>query len=442
MDQGARCRGLAWTGIALALVLSWTDRAAAQCVGDCDGDGQVSATEITTGVDIALLRQPPSSCTAFSPPVEIDQLVLAVDNRLTGCAATPTPSPSATESGTPSPTPTATSSAGPTNTPGGVPNAVAGGAAVVAKSLGGIPSLVTAIVTGLTYGNDAAAQGSAAGACPEGGTAQRTCTTPTGGGAQLSIALASCAVSVPDGTLTFNTPQSPITLTSQSPAACPLGVSPFAPIEAVGDVTAVVRDSEQNVTLSTRATLTAVVEPQIPVPPPVCVLNGADLIVTGTLTAAIPGNGGTILTLTQTSIELVIQSRNIDCVPVQYTLTFDGAGAVRDTGSNEMAAIRFDDFVVRVDARTTPTLLDMDGGLNFDCVAGDIVLDTVTSLTSVAGQLCPAGGRINITSPEGPSVIQYLSDGSVQVDVTGDGTFDTTFDSCVDPMLALCPQQP
>src|SRR6185295_4140041 len=156
----------------------------------------------------------------------------------------------------------------------------------------------------------------------------------------------------------------------------------------------------------------------------------------------IPGDGGAILTMLQTGVVLAISSFNSDCVPVQYTLTFNGHAQVRDTSTQEVADVTFSSFVVRVNATATPTTLELDAGLNFDCIAGNIVLDNTTPLTAIPGALCPTGGVIKITSPEGPGTITYASDGSVQVDNDNDGTTDDTFDSCIDPMLQLCPAQP
>lgn len=58
------------------------------CVGDCDGDGSVSISELIAGVNIALGTQPLSRCPAFDPDgggVAISDLVTAVNNALDGC---------------------------------------------------------------------------------------------------------------------------------------------------------------------------------------------------------------------------------------------------------------------------------------------------------------------------------------------------------------------
>jgi nucleoside-diphosphate-sugar epimerase len=74
-----------------ALLLTLTARgvAAQTCVGDCTGDGNVSIDDLIRGVNIALGKQPLSSCTAFDSHndgnVSVAELVQAVGAALDGC---------------------------------------------------------------------------------------------------------------------------------------------------------------------------------------------------------------------------------------------------------------------------------------------------------------------------------------------------------------------
>ncbi len=77
---------------ALAFIACLAGRAAAQvssCVGDCNGNRQVSVDELIRGVTIGLGSQPVSNCRAFDPnlsaAVSIDELVAGVDASLHGC---------------------------------------------------------------------------------------------------------------------------------------------------------------------------------------------------------------------------------------------------------------------------------------------------------------------------------------------------------------------
>jgi hypothetical protein len=60
------------------------------CVGDCDGSGMVSISDLVTGVNIVLGNQPSTACPAFENPqsqVDIAQLIKGVTNALHGCGS-------------------------------------------------------------------------------------------------------------------------------------------------------------------------------------------------------------------------------------------------------------------------------------------------------------------------------------------------------------------
>jgi hypothetical protein len=60
------------------------------CIGDCDGDGQVTVDEILLGITIALGEADISTCPAFdvdgTGTVTVDELMTAVGNALNGCS--------------------------------------------------------------------------------------------------------------------------------------------------------------------------------------------------------------------------------------------------------------------------------------------------------------------------------------------------------------------
>jgi subtilisin-like proprotein convertase family protein len=66
-----------------------TETPATTCVGDCDGDGAVSISELIRGVNIALELASLEQCPAFdrngNGAVEISELIAAVNNALDGC---------------------------------------------------------------------------------------------------------------------------------------------------------------------------------------------------------------------------------------------------------------------------------------------------------------------------------------------------------------------
>ncbi len=77
--------------VASALFGARRGRAAAVCVGDCDGDGTVTVNEVIAMVDIALGTAPVSSCVAGdadgSGTITVDEIVAAVNNALGGCSS-------------------------------------------------------------------------------------------------------------------------------------------------------------------------------------------------------------------------------------------------------------------------------------------------------------------------------------------------------------------
>jgi len=92
----------AFFAVGLAALLCMSAGARAQCVGDCNGDGQVLVNEMVIGVNIALGVSAASTCLSFDVnsdgSVSINELITGVNNLLNGC-------PSGTP-GTPTVTPT------------------------------------------------------------------------------------------------------------------------------------------------------------------------------------------------------------------------------------------------------------------------------------------------------------------------------------------------
>jgi len=66
-----------------------TPTATASCVGDCDGDGQVTVDEILTLIDVALGSAAITQCEPGDSNrdgrITIDEILIAVDNGLNGC---------------------------------------------------------------------------------------------------------------------------------------------------------------------------------------------------------------------------------------------------------------------------------------------------------------------------------------------------------------------
>jgi len=95
--KGWRAGALAVVGGTLGVLLMGAP-AQAQCIGDCNGDGEVTINELITGVNIALGSANISSCESLDVngdgEVTINELISAVSNALNGCPPevdTPTP---------------------------------------------------------------------------------------------------------------------------------------------------------------------------------------------------------------------------------------------------------------------------------------------------------------------------------------------------------------
>ncbi|HVM96214.1 MAG TPA: hypothetical protein VMT89_07480 [Candidatus Acidoferrales bacterium] len=125
---GARLILLALCALAVecAVVHDANAQAPTVCVGDCNGDNQVSVDELVLGVDIALGNQDVSACSAMDSngdgEVTVDELISAVDFALSECPAAPTAThtstaePMATDSATPEPSNTDTPLPSPSET--------------------------------------------------------------------------------------------------------------------------------------------------------------------------------------------------------------------------------------------------------------------------------------------------------------------------------------
>jgi hypothetical protein len=233
---------------ATVATLLWAPAVSAQaagCVGDCNGDGEVTIDEILTMVNIALGAASIDACSAGDGngdgEVTIDEILTAVNNALNGCppqptatptpvespeptategvTATPTDLPEATPTDVPTATPTPTDLAEATPTPTELPEVtpteamevgaappLGARAALATKSLGVAPIVVSAVANGINFGAGAAlvpdpSAGGGAAACPLGGSATRTGNFPL---PPVSFELSQCKLATADGAVTYD----------------------------------------------------------------------------------------------------------------------------------------------------------------------------------------------------------------------------------------------
>jgi cysteine-rich repeat protein len=78
--------------IAVPVLLALAAPVKADCVGDCNGDGNVVVNELITGINIALGTTALSECPSFDVNddgvVSVAELITAINNALTGCKTT------------------------------------------------------------------------------------------------------------------------------------------------------------------------------------------------------------------------------------------------------------------------------------------------------------------------------------------------------------------
>jgi hypothetical protein len=100
-------------GSAVAFAVLWccsfapTAAAGQPCQGDCNGDGQVSISELVLAVTIALGQTSIDACAVLGPgPVDIAKLITSINSALCACRQCPTRPPTRTPTATPRPTAT------------------------------------------------------------------------------------------------------------------------------------------------------------------------------------------------------------------------------------------------------------------------------------------------------------------------------------------------
>jgi subtilisin-like proprotein convertase family protein len=437
---------------------------------DADQDGAVTAADVAatagnafacTGLQ-AVAPAPAASATATASATA--SLPAATPTATASASPTASParvaSPSATAtaiaSSTASPTATAvpaTASASPTasGTPtrtatAGAPaipvDALAGTAAHLANGTAAIPAVVTALASGLQFGSplvfdptaDRDDGGGPAGACPFGGTATRGCGS-SGGQATLGIDFDDCRVATASGTVALDALPPAAPAVALRGSLCVGGVA-LPPWSATIGVSAVFRDPQDAALLTATAQLTGSINPT---PGGSCYATGATLHLSGPIRTRFADGSSTTLTFTNTAVVVAVARFNAQCVPIDYTMTFNGPATMTVVGPPALVAaapaetatgVTFTDFVVSQDASGSPTLTALDGGLGAACADTGLTLDTVAPLAQAVGAPCPHDGILRISAGGASARLLYRAGGAVGVDADGDGSAESQLDSC------------
>jgi hypothetical protein len=423
-------------------------------------EATATATAEPTSTDTAApTATAPSTATDTAEPTAT---ATAEDTATATATAQDTATPTVTSVPTATATPPNTATPTETSIPAG--DSIAGRAALLSSGLGGIQSLVAAVVTAAT--NDGAAALLVHGVeqglpppideddCPISGTTTQSC-TEMGSGVTKTISLVlganECVAPGPlggsgefDGSISIDS--TAFFLNSCSPLVFLGGAYD------VTDLTVVLRNAMMNLALTVSANLDGNVT--ITGANAQCLVGSLNLTVNGTLASMLPDGTGVEVQFLNTGVVMNAITYNADCVPLIYTLTFNGnavfqplenalleASAPLISGAaplDQQFSVTFSNFVLKQNATTSPVIVEMDGNLTSSCFGGLLTLDTLTPLAVAAGQLCPNVGEIAVSSNGQMATVSYDNG---MVAVTPDGGATEVFDSCLSPELLMCPAE-
>ena len=160
-----------------------------------------------------------------------------------------------------------------------------------------------------------------------------------------------------------------------------------------------------------------------------------------TLSTTVPPStvtGVTFANAAGTQIGFANVTFDANCVPTKYLLGFNGPAALLSS-SPAAIPVSFANLLLDVDARSDPAQFRVTGGISGSCFGGPAALMTVAPLQVSSGANCPTDGEISATTAAGSAQVFYRANGSIDVDVDGNGSIDTTFQNCFDARLLACP---
>ena len=180
-----------------------------------------------------------------------------------------------------------------------------------------------------------------------------------------------------------------------------------------------------------------------------CLVGGLNLTLNGLVTLSMANGQSVSVAFFDTMVAMSAITYNADCVPLAYTLTFNGdasftpmlgapLAALSGVIAEDAFAVTFSDFVLEQDATDLPVTVQMTGGITSDCYGGLVSLETFTPIALGAG-LCPNAGQLDVTGSGMSMATVVYDDGKVLV--TPAGGQQTTYLSCFAPELLMCQPQ-
>lgn len=396
-----------------------------------------------------------------------DATATATDTPIATASATPTTpaAPSATATHTPTVTNTPPPTATVTETPFPPGEAMGGRASIMSTGLGSIQAVVGAVVALVKNSGGASlvalGSGGPAGVggpadidqCPVSGTTSQTCSIVTNV-LNLELGADLCVADGPaGGQATFN---GAISITSTNPLLIDCDPLTFLAANfATTDLTIALADGQATPLLDITADLEGAAAPA-PVLDPVCRIGGLNLTnVSGSLISALADGPTVQAFFNGTSIAMSAITYNSDCVPIAYTLTFNGpaaftvvtaaplTGAGLGGPAGDVVETSFDvvftNFKLEQNASTDPVTVKMTGSVSSSCFGGLVGMTTFTPLAIAAGQICPDAGQLDVAgNASSMAAIVYDQDG---VEVTPAGGQAMSYPTCLAPDLLTCAPQ-
>jgi hypothetical protein len=375
--------------------------------------------------------------------ITVDEILTAVNNALTGCTAptlTPTGVPAtATRTATPTST-TSPSTPVPTTTQGTVPRRAAATTVTLVQGLQGIPALISSLAPLAKGGAAGASEGTAAAvrSCNGGGTYDFACTQTVPGTTprNYTIGFNNCTLNTTTGATVTITEG---TITAQSTETGFLAICSLPPLELSSFAVSNLHITAVNggvTTLNATVNLTG----SLNVSPDLlsaCKIAAIDMTLTGTVAVQTSALNET-LGFDNTEVRIDIDQFSIDCVPLIYSITLNGAATLTDVVGGTFSAT-FTGFVFHDDRTSGNDVATVNGIVNSACLGGDdVTFQTVTPLSIPPGSVCPTLGAIRVTAGGKTDRITYTS-GGVTIDVGDNGSTDESYDSCLDSRLFACP---
>jgi hypothetical protein len=84
-------------------------------------------------------------------------------------------------------------------------------------------------------------------------------------------------------------------------------------------------------------------------------------------------------------------------------------------------------------------MVGISGATSSACLGAVVNVSTVELLEIHTGEPCPRAGQVVLFGGGELDLASYDSNPNVAIDLGNDGSFDETFQTCLDPQLLVCP---